>query len=182
MPRVRRLSGAIVSALDGLAIVPGWPGYLVSSEGRVFTCWMQRRRGPPERGSIRVLTDAEPREVTQFDRKRSDGSPSGYRSVHLYRDGAGRNLYVHELVMLAFVGPRPSPELEILHGNGRRDDNRLENLRYGTVAENVEDKRRHGSILSGDRHWTKRRARAAPTPTVDDYAGAFDDLLSEGAA
>jgi hypothetical protein len=39
---------------------------------------------------------------------------------------------IGELVLRAFVGPRPSPTHQAAHGNGRRHDNRLENLRWAT--------------------------------------------------
>lgn len=169
-------------ALDELAPIPNWPGYLVSRDGRVFSCWRQRHRGsgPAALLGSRSVIDETPRELSTFDRMKRGGEPSGYRSVCLRRDGAHRNLYVHELVLLAFVGPRPSPSHEILHGNGQRDDNRLENLRYGTVAENYDDRCSHGRQWN----WGKRVAgdELAAGGDVEEFVGAFDDLLAEGAA
>ncbi|WP_341702630.1 HNH endonuclease [Ferrovibrio sp.] len=54
-------------------------------------------------------------------------------------DGASKKKrLVHQLVIEAFVGPRPDG-LEVCHGNGIKDDNRLENLRYDTPAGNRAD-------------------------------------------
>lgn len=66
--------------------------------------------------------------------------PSGHVSVAL---GRHNSMCVHTLVLLAFVGP-PPPHYECLHGNGIPNDNRLENLRWGTRAENIIDKTKHG--------------------------------------
>jgi DNA-binding transcriptional regulator YiaG len=51
-------------------------------------------------------------------------------------------VFVHRLVMLAFVGPCPAGH-EVRHINGDPSDNRLVNLRYGTRSENQKDRARH---------------------------------------
>jgi HNH endonuclease/NUMOD4 motif len=48
---------------------------------------------------------------------------------------------VHQLVARAFLGPCPDGQ-EVLHGNDEPYDNRASNLRYGTRAENLADRRR----------------------------------------
>ncbi|QBI97752.1 HNH endonuclease [Mycobacterium phage Zeuska] len=67
---------------------------------------------------------------------------SGHRYVTIARPS--RTALVHTLVMEAFVGPRPEG-YEIRHLNGNPDDNRLENLQYGTRSENAEDSKAHGT-------------------------------------
>lgn len=66
----------------------------------------------------------------------------GYERISLSNKGERRNRLVHNLVLEAFVGPRP-PEKEGAHGNGISTDNRLFNLRWATQGENVEDKYKH---------------------------------------
>ena len=46
-----------------------------------------------------------------------------------------RGRMVHELVVLAFVGPRPSPQHTVDHINRVPGDNRAENLRWATKKE-----------------------------------------------
>lgn len=61
------------------------------------------------------------------------------------------NRQVHQLVLEAFVGLCPDG-MECRHLNGVRDDNRLENLCWGTRKENQNDKIVHGNSLKGERN------------------------------
>jgi hypothetical protein len=77
-------------------------------------------------------------------------SPSGaskkYKRVLLRNPDKQRP--VHQLVLEAFVGPRPE-NCEVRHLDGDPSNNRLDNLAWGTKAENQADKLRHGTILRG---------------------------------
>jgi hypothetical protein len=55
---------------------------------------------------------------------------------------------VHEIVLRAFVGPRPYTEErgEIRHLDGNKTSNSLWNLAYGTITENAADRIRHRNI------------------------------------
>lgn len=55
--------------------------------------------------------------------------------------------YVHELVTLCFLGPRP-PGLEVCHNDGTRTNNDAGNLRYDT---------RQANALEGHAHARARR-------------------------
>lgn len=77
--------------------------------------------------------------------------PFGYNDVDLYKNRVKTKKKVHRLVLEAFVGACPEG-MECRHLNGQSRDNRLENLRWGTKAENFEDRVRHGTILKGERH------------------------------
>jgi hypothetical protein len=119
------------------------------------------------------------RELRSFDRKDRRGAPTGYRTVCLSSGGRHKNFYVHDLVLSAFVGPRPTHEHEACHRNGERADNRLDNLRWGTVQENAEERALHARARMGTRH-------RPPEPEYDrayapERGGFFDDLLADGA-
>ena len=58
------------------------------------------------------------------------------------REKAGR--YVHQLVLEAFVGPRPLG-MVTRHLNGEPTDNRVDNLAWGTRSQNNLDSVRHGT-------------------------------------
>lgn len=103
--------------------VPDAHDYLVSDEGRVLHLL-------PD-GSWRPLKGAR--------------NNKGYRKVDLWVDDASRpsgrrrrQEYIHNLVLLAFVGPRPEDH----HGdhvNGNQLDNTLPNLRWRLAEENSFD-------------------------------------------
>lgn len=57
---------------------------------------------------------------------------------------SGRTWNIHGLVLEAFVGPCP-PGMGCLHDNDIQTDNRLDNLRWGTQSENVQDCIRNGN-------------------------------------
>jgi len=63
-----------------------------------------------------------------------------YYSVKL----SGRNRYVHRLVAAAFIGPLPTG-CQTRHLDGNGFNNRLLNLAYGTISENMLDAVRHGT-------------------------------------
>jgi len=60
----------------------------------------------------------------------------GYVRVRI----AGKQLFVHRLVLEAFVGDCPDG-MVCLHKNGIRTDNRLANLKWGYAKDNIHDKR-----------------------------------------
>lgn len=95
-------------------------------------------------------------------------SDSGYWRVRSRIGGAVRSILCHNAVLLAFVGPRPSPAHHGAHGNGDQLDNRLSNLSWKTKVENEADKRAHGTaprVFSGHR-------RADHVPAVRALLGA----------
>jgi len=63
----------------------------------------------------------------------------GYLTVNLY-DGSSpkdpRSFCVHDLVMAAFVGPKPAG-YQVDHGEKGKQCNALDNLEYVTPAENI---------------------------------------------
>lgn len=69
---------------------------------------------------------------------------SGHLKVMLFRGRRHRSFHIHTLVLTAFVGPMPDG-LCCRHLNGVPDDNRLENLAWGTYSENKFDQVRHGT-------------------------------------
>ena len=111
--------------------VPGWEGrYEVSDLGRVRSLDAFVWCDGPVKGKYQSFKKGRV--------LRPGRMPMGHLSVVL-----GRSRCVHELVLLAFVGPPPQKH-ECLHSNGVPYDNRLENLRWGTRSENNIDAVKHG--------------------------------------
>ncbi len=133
--RRTRVVGELIVNGQGEAWKPvtGHEGlYEVSSHGRVKSVErvVMRSNGVPQRWRERIL--------------KSSPNRDGYLQVSLWDNGTERKRTVHRLVAEAFIGP--CPELhEVCHGDGNPRNNRLENIRYGTHAENMLDKVKHGA-------------------------------------
>lgn len=69
--------------------------------------------------------------------------PTGHLQVMIGANSKWRTRLVHQLVLEAFVGPRPAGA-GTRHLNGIPNDNRLENLTWGTPSENTRDMVTHG--------------------------------------
>ena len=108
-----------------MAVIPGFPGYSVTEGGVVFSL-----KGQPMKPSL---------------------SRTGYPQITLQKEGRSFCFWVHRLVLMAFVGPRPV-NMQARHLNGDKQDNRLENLQWGTAKENYRDSVEHGVSSRGERH------------------------------
>ena len=62
----------------------------------------------------------------------------GYLTVWLCVEGVSHRFYVHHLVAIAFIGPRPDG-MYVCHGGPDFTDNRAVNLRYDTQHANMRD-------------------------------------------
>ena len=76
---------------------------------------------------------------------------AGYTFITLCDGNTQKHKTIHSLVMETFVGVRPIG-MDIDHINRIRDDNRLENLRYITHADNQKNMKTYdNTILETDR-------------------------------
>jgi hypothetical protein len=67
-------------------------------------------------------------------------------------DGRRHRSFVGRLVLLAFVGPPPQGKRLALHEDDIPSNNTLENLRWGSNADNSRDAARNGKTARGERH------------------------------
>lgn len=124
--------------------IPGYEGvYEVSDLGRVRSLDRIEEYQRIDQYSGRIITVHRRRRGKVLRPGRMSG---GHLSVAL---GRGGTRTVHSLVLEAFVGPCP-PGMECLHRNGKHQDNRFENLRWGTRSENLHDAVRHGHKPIGE--------------------------------
>lgn len=105
--------------------VSEFPGYEVSDQGRVRSLdrVVLSRWDTPKRLKGKVLVQV---------------IRGGRWGCDLYRDGKRRPVLVHVLMLEVFVGPRPEG-MYGLHRDDDPDNNRLENLYWGTPAQNSRD-------------------------------------------
>lgn len=76
----------------------------------------------------------------------------GYQRIWIQREGRRTETFAHVLVAQAFIGAAPSPDHEVAHNDGNPSNNHFSNLRWATHAENMGDKRKHGTYTCGERH------------------------------
>ena len=110
---------------------------------------------------------------------------SGYYRVHLGINGKKYNGSVHRMVLMAFVG-MPQQNQEACHNNGIPTDNRIENLRWDTHAENNRDRTRHETYPKGKDHHNygkpmseELKARLAAYHTGAKRSDAIKQKMSE---
>lgn len=75
----------------------------------------------------------------------------GYLSVALFKRGGRIDHYVQNLVLAAFIGPKPAG-LWSLHKDDNKANNNLCNLYYGTPRDNTADSIRNKTKAVGEQH------------------------------
>lgn len=84
--------------------------------------------------------------------------PSGHFTITI----EGETRRVHDLVLTAFIGPRPDG-LQGCHEDDDKANNRLSNLRWDTPASNARDAVRNNRMTKGEAcHSAKLRVRDIP--------------------
>lgn len=71
----------------------------------------------------------------------------GYYFVRLSKNSKTKLFPVHQLVMLAFIGEKPFEKAEIRHLDSNPLNNNLNNLKYGSKAENMQDAVKVGTLV-----------------------------------
>lgn len=140
--------------------VPGYEGrYEVSDGGQVRSLgfYSNNRFGTQTWRAGRVL-------------KGSIVPRTGYRAVTLVDEQRRHATHrIHRLVLLAFVGPPTEGEPNGLHKDDNRLNNRLNNLRWGSLSENTFDSVANGSHVQA-RKAACGRGHLYVRPNVLDYS------------
>jgi hypothetical protein len=111
--------------------VPGFPGYLAGSDGKVYK--NATGRGIKAGRGLYCMK----------------GNKTGYGYIKIFIRQRGRTLaYVlaHRMICEAFNGPPPSPAHVVRHLDGDRTNNVPSNLAWGTHRDNCDDAVAHGSL------------------------------------
>jgi hypothetical protein len=93
-----------------------------------------------------VMRNGKPVHRVARELKTYPNVQTGYMMAHLTpREGAKylKKRTVHQLVLEAFVGPRPDG-YQACHNDGSRTNNHVSNLRWDTVSANAYDRVDHG--------------------------------------
>jgi len=120
--------------------IAGFPGYRVSSDGMVWSCWKKAcwKHTPS------VMTD-------QWHELTVRPVRGGYLQAALYRERRQVRRYIHRLVLEHFVGPKPSGMQACHFPDRNRTNNRVENLRWDTAKNNCADRESHGGTCRGSK-------------------------------
>lgn len=127
------------NSIEQWKAIPEFPGYEASSHGRI------RSRHKQYGGANRGWSDEWRVLIPKNDK-------DGYQTVTPFRDCKQFIRKVHHLVLLAFVGPKPDG-MVCRHLDGNRQNNRADNLKWGTHQENSDDRFRHGTTCMADKHY-----------------------------
>lgn len=136
--------------------IPGFSRYSASDDGRV-------------RRDVRIYHSLPgPVNARENDR--------GYMTVNITDDSnRHRKACVHQLVLVAFCGPRP-PSMLARHLDGNKLNNCALNLRYGTAQENSEDAKAHGTWAHGERAAAAKLTGAEVLEIVDLLRAGFAQM------
>ncbi len=114
--------------MDELREIPGFPNYLVTEDGRI---WSKRR--PRARGGWMKM----------------DTHEGGYPYVKPNMNGRQYKLYAHRAVALAWIGEPPNGKSMVCHRDGDSANNHASNLYWGDQFDNMADMVAHGNSRLG---------------------------------
>lgn len=101
-----------------------YPQYMISNMGRVKSlgCYRKGKNNSIRYFSERIL--------------KPDIQPNGYLKIGIWNENGYKKYFVHRLVSMHFI-PNPENKPCVDHINTDRTDNRVENLRWCTQSENL---------------------------------------------
>lgn len=108
-----------------MKIIPNFPNYQINKMGDIFSVKSKRRR--------KLYKDKR-----------------GYYGIALFKNGKRYKRNLHDLLLSAYVGPRPRG-MHACHGKKGILVNTLDNLRWDTPKNNNKDKYRDGTAQIGER-------------------------------
>lgn len=103
-------------------------------------------------GNVRSIGRKNHRNARYFSGKdvKKLVSSVGYYVVNLTGNGSRKQVFIHKMVLEAFVGPRPYKH-DACHNDGNKLNCNLSNLRWDTRKSNHQDKKKHGTYQEGPR-------------------------------
>lgn len=140
-------------------VVPDCPGYMAGSDGTLWSCWTKGRW--PKRTDTWLPV-----------RTRQARKDRGHLHVIL-RTASGLRVTdsLHRLILITFTGPPPEGMICCHDPDPNPANCAVDNLRWATPTENVEDCKRHGRFAWGDRH-PNAKIRDDDVPAIFDLRRA----------
>lgn len=122
-----------------------YAGVRVGTDGSIWSRWTFGSRGGRGGRLPASLGDVWKRSKQSYEKS------TGYSAVAF----GGRKVRAHVVVLSAFAGPRPEGAV-CRHLDGNKQNNRPDNLAWGTPTENMHDKDHHGTHNKGDRNGRRK--------------------------
>lgn len=139
--------------------IPGWPGYKAGDDGTIWSCW-------------KIKKAKFKREMTkEWKQLKMSEQRNGHLTVTVFP--GNKTVYVHRLVLEAFVGKRPKG-MQCRHFPDRNPANNRwpENIRWGTAKENCQDRVVHKTQVCGQRCHTSKLTPTIVAEIRTTYTGA----------
>lgn len=116
---------------------------------------------PGYAGRYEVSDSGEVRNLERNKRLKPHNTGNGYQQVVLQMNGARSYMSIHRLVASAFI-PNPEGLPQVNHKNGDKADNRVANLEWCTMSENI----RHRYRVLGQEHKGRKKVICLDTGEV----------------
>jgi hypothetical protein len=100
----------------------------------------------------------------------SDPERGNHHHIVLYGPERRHSVYVHHLVLEAFVGPKPDEAAVCRHLDDDPQNNRSSNLVWGTQQENMLDKQRAGRARGGRKNLSPNDVRIVRELAEDGFS------------
>ncbi len=151
--------------------VPGCDGYYVCKDGSAYTIW-KMINGDGGR-LTRVRSDV-------LVKMKLYTNKNGYWIFRAKRtDGTRVCTMLSIAMLLAFKGPPPDKGMCACHGDGNKNNNAIDNLRWDTRAGNEADKVAHGTSNRGSRNGMCKHSPELVT-AIRRRHSEFPDVVQAG--
>lgn len=120
--------------------IPGYPGYMASTLGRIKSIDHKTDTGYPVKGKIR---------------KQHISLRHGYMRIQLRH--RMKSFQVHQIIALSFLD-NPNGYKSVNHKNGIKTDNRVDNIEWCNDAYNINHAHKNGLMNppNGTKHWSSK--------------------------
>lgn len=159
--------------------IPRYPGYQASNLGRIrtfnkitFTKWHGERHW-----ENRILKF---KPSLKNNHKQKQGS--GYR-VTLWKDGKSKDFLVARLIATTFLEDLIETEMTVNHKNGNRHDNRIDNLEWLSLSDNIKygfengQYKQHKTILYNEKEKKEFRSQSLASSFLGRKNGYIRNCL-----
>lgn len=102
------------------------------------------------------IVDLTSEELVEFTAEVEGGHFRYNRRTFQSDTGVSESFRPHQIIMRTFGEPKPYDDAIILHYNDDDADNRIENLRWGSQAENAADRVRNAKDFGPKREYTDK--------------------------